>query len=60
MTNVRTSKYKTILAKDYIANWSEEAFVVRKVEILFRDVISDLNGEKIVETFHKKKKKNKL
>ena len=27
------------------------------MKILFRDVISDLNGEKIVETFHKKKTK---
>ena len=28
---VRTSKYKNIFAKDYVPNWSEEIFVIKKV-----------------------------
>ena len=29
--NVRITKYKNIFAKDYIPNWSEEDFVIKKV-----------------------------
>ena len=29
---VRTSKYKTIFAKGYTPNWSEEVFVNRKIK----------------------------
>ena len=28
---VRISKYKNIYAKGYMANWSEEVFVIKKV-----------------------------
>ena len=44
--HIRISKYKNIFAKNYIPNWSEEAFVIKK----FKDivpctyVIIDLNG----------------
>ena len=27
---VRTSKYKNIFAKDYVSNWSEDVFVIKK------------------------------
>ena len=29
---VRVSKYKNIVAKDYIPNWLEEVFLIRKVK----------------------------
>ena len=29
---VRISKYKNIFAKGYVPNWSEEVFVIKKVE----------------------------
>ena len=54
--NVRTSKYKNIFSKDYVPNWSEEVFVITKVKntLSWTYVISDLNGEEIVETFYQK------
>ena len=30
--HVRISKSKNIFAKDYISNWSEEVFVIKKVK----------------------------
>ena len=32
---VRISKYKSIFAKGYTTNWSEEIFVIKKLKILF-------------------------
>ena len=29
--NVRISKYKNIFGKDYVPNWSDEGFVIKKV-----------------------------
>ena len=54
--NVRISKYKNIFAKGYIPNWSEEAFVIKKVKntVPWTYVISDLKGEEIVGTFYEK------
>ena len=54
--NVRTSKYKNILSKGYVSNWSEEVFVITKVKntLSWTYVISDLNGEEIVGTFYQK------
>ena len=43
--NVRTTKYKNILAKSYNPIWSEEAFVIKNLKALFRDVISDIKGK---------------
>ena len=37
--NVRTSKYKNIFAKGYTPNWSEEVFVVNKVQKLLLGLI---------------------
>ena len=52
-SDVRISKYKSIFAKGYTQNWSEEVFIITKIENTFpwTYVISDLNGEPIVGTF---------
>ena len=44
--NVRISKYKNIFAEGYTPNWSEEVFVVNKVQntIPWTYLINDLNG----------------
>ena len=41
---IRIPKYKNIFAKDYVPNWSEEDFVIKKVKNteLWTYVISDL------------------
>ena len=56
---MRISKYKTIFAKGYARNWSEEVFVIKKVEnaVTWTYVIQDLNGGKTVGTFYKKELK---
>ena len=53
---VRISKYKTIFAKGYTPNWSEEIFVASKIEnaVAWTYVINDLNGENIISTFYEK------
>ena len=53
---VRISKYKNVLAKGYIANWSEEVFVITKVKnsVPGTYVISNLKGEEIVGMFYEK------
>ena len=54
--HVRISKYKNIFAKGYTTNWSEEAFVISKIEniVPWTYVINDLNGEEIIGTFYEK------
>ena len=54
--HVRISKYKNIFAKGYTPNWSEKAFVIKKVKntVLWTYVINDLNSEEIVGTFYEK------
>ena len=59
---VRISKYKNIFAKGYTQNWSEEVFIVSKIQdtVQWTYVISDLNGEKISGSFYEKElQKNK-
>ena len=53
---VRISKYKSIFAKGYKSNWSEEVFTISKIKITipWTYVINDLNGEEIIGTFYKK------
>ena len=53
---IRISKYKNILAKVYMPNWSEEVFVVSKNKdtVPWTYVINDLNGEKIIGKFYEK------
>ena len=54
--NVRISKYKNIFAKSYTPNWSEEDFVVNKVQntVPWTYLINDLNGEVIKSSFYEK------
>ena len=54
---VRISKYKSIFAKGYTPNWSEEAFVIKKAKntLSWTYITSDLNGEEIVGTFYETK-----
>ena len=54
--HVRISKYKSIFAKGYTPNWSEEIFVIKKIKntVPLIYVINDLNGEEIIGTFYEK------
>ena len=54
--NVRISKYKNIFTKGYTPNWSDEVFVVNKVQNTapWTYLISDLNGEEIKGSFYEK------
>ena len=54
--HVRVSKYKSILAKGYISNWSEEVFVIKEAKNTapWTKVISDLKKNKLLEHFTKK------
>ena len=54
--HLRIPKYKNIFAREYTPNWSEEGFVIKKVQntVPWTYVINDLNGEQIVETFYEK------
>ena len=47
--NVTISKYKNIFAKGYTPNWSEEVFVVSKIQniVPWIYLINDLNCEEI-------------
>ena len=51
---VRISKYKSIFARGYTLNQSEEDFVVKKVKNIVQCTyfMNDLNGEEIVGTFY--------
>ena len=57
---VRISKYKNIFAKGYVPSWSEEVFLIKKVEntVPWTCVINDLKGEEIVGTFYEKELQN--
>ena len=54
--HVRTSKYKSMFAKGYVPNWSQQIFPIKIVKNTapWTYVISDLNGKEIGGTFHKK------
>ena len=54
--HVSISKYKSIFAKGYTPNWSEEVFVIKKIKntVPWTYVTDDLNGEKITGTFYEK------
>ena len=54
--HVTISKYKSIFAKDYAPNWSEEVFLIKKVKttVPWTYAISDLNSEEITKTFYEK------
>ena len=50
------SEYKNIFSKGYTPNWSEEVFVVNKVQNTapWTYLINDLNGEEIKGSFYEK------
>ena len=54
--HVRISKYKKFFAKGYNPNWSDEIFVIKKMNnsVPWTYVINDLNGEEIIGTFYEK------
>ena len=54
--HLRISKYKNIFAEGYTPNWSEENFVVSKIEnvVPWTYLINDLNGKKLQEVLMKK------
>ena len=54
--HVRISKFQNLFAKGYAPNWSEEAFIIKKIKntVPWTYVISDLNGEEIVGSFYEK------
>ena len=54
--DVRISMYKNIFAKGYTPNWSEEVFVVNKVQktVPWTYLINDLSGEDIKGSFYEK------
>ena len=54
--HVRISKYKNIFAKGYTSNWSEEVFIVSKINntVPWTYVISDMNGKDITGSFYEK------
>ena len=54
--HVRISKYKNIFAKGYAPNWSEEVFVINKINntVPRTYAISVLNDEKITGNFYEK------
>ena len=54
--HVRISKYKNIFAKGYTPNWSEEVFIVNKVQniVIWTYLINDLNGEEIKGSSYEK------
>ena len=58
---VRIPKYKSIFAKGYPPNWSEEVFVIKKVKntVPWAYVINNLNGEEIIGTFYEKELQRK-
>ena len=53
---VRISKYKNIFAKGYAPNWSEEVFIVSKINNAVPQTygISDMNGEDITGSIYEK------
>ena len=53
---IRISRYKSIFAKGYTLNWTEEVFVIKKVKntVPWTYVIDDLNGGEIIGTFYEK------
>ena len=54
--HVRISKYKSIFAKVYTPNWSEEVFAMKEIKntVPWTYLINDLNGEEIIGTFYEK------
>ena len=58
--HLKISKYKNIFAKDYVRNWSEEVFMIKKIKntVPWTYVIDNLKGEEIIRTFYEKELQN--
>ena len=58
----RISKYKNIFAKGYTPNWSEEVFVISKIEntLPWTYIINNLNCGKIIGTFYEKESQKQI
>ena len=54
--HVVISKYKSVFAKAYTLNWSEQVFVIKKVKILCHEQMQQkaLVEKKLLERFMKK------
>ena len=54
--HVRISKYKNMFSKGYLANWSEEDFIINKIQntVPWTYLINDLNGKEIKGSFYEK------
>ena len=54
--HVSISRYINIFAKGYTPNWSEEYFIVSKINntVPWTYAISDMNGEDIAGSFYEK------
>ena len=54
--HARISKYKSLFAKGYVRNWSEEVFVINKIKntVPWTYAINYLNGEEIKGSFYEK------
>ena len=54
--HARISKYENIFAKGYAPNWSEEVFIINRIEntVPWTYFINDLNGEEITGSFYEK------
>ena len=54
--HVRISKCKNIFAKGFVPNWSEEAFVIKKVRNTgpWTYAVNDFNGEEVAGTLYEK------
>ena len=52
--HVRISNYKNVFATVYVPNWSEEIFIIKKIEntLPWTYILNDLNGEEIIGTFY--------
>ena len=51
--HVRISKYKNIFAKGYTPNWSEEVFVIKKIQFHRHMSLMILMVKKLLEHFMK-------
>ena len=60
--HIRISEYKNIFAKEYMPNWLEEIFIIKKIKntVLWTYVLNDLNSEEIIGTFYENKLKKTI
>ena len=59
-SHVRISKYRNNFAKGYNPNWSEEVFVIKKLQYHGHMLLMILMAKKLLEHFIKKNRKKKL